>query len=295
MFVGNWKTYKTTMTEVQEFFRDLPVYSSRFKPEYEVALAPATIHLASAGGLMPSNIALCAQDCSPFPPGAHSGHTTAEQLKANHVKYCILGHFERRADGETDEQINGKIKRCLENGISPIVCFGETLVDYDNDMTRVVVERQMRDCLRGVTQMENVVLCYTPLWSIGTGFYTTGDYSNIIADFMRKTAVKLTGNPMAANCTILFGGQITSTNVREYLEAPEVDGVMFAIAALKPADFAEIVGTPFNINKMLRVDPSVHNPNDPKKVATAVAAEAEKTGAAAPAPQQGAPAAPAQH
>ena len=112
----------------------------------------------------------------------------------------------------------------------------------------------MRDCLMGVKNVQDMVLCYMPIWSIGTGFYTSGEYSNIIADFMRKTAAKLTGNPMAANATIVFGGQITSTNVKEYLEAPEVDGVMFSFAALNPKDFAEIVGTEFSVRKLLRVE-----------------------------------------
>jgi triosephosphate isomerase len=260
MFVGSWKTYKTGVGEVRDFFKDLPNYSHGFKPEHEIVVCPATIHLAEAHTLIPNYMKMGAQDCSAYGKGPHTGDTTAVQLAAVGVKYCIVGHVERRKDGETDAQINGKIKQCLENGIRPIVCFGETLVEYDNDQTRIVIERQMRDSLMGIHDIENIVLCYMPIWSIGTGFYTTGEYSNIIADFMRKTAVKLTNNPMSANCTILFGGQITQSNAQEYLECPEVDGVMFAVAALNPRDFSAICATEFSIKKLLKVEQP-----DPKK------------------------------
>jgi len=252
MFVASWKNYKVNVNEVKEYFKALPEYSARFNQQYEIVLCPSTIHMETAKGLIPSNIKMGAQDCSAHST-PHTGDISAAQLKAVGAEYCILGHVDRRKAGETDQEINGKIKQCLANGITPVVCFGETLEQYDNDQTRVVLERQMRDSFMGIRDLEKVVLCYMPIWSIGTGFYTTGEYSNIIADFMRKTAVKLTGNPMSANCTVLFGGQITSTNVQEYLETPEVDGVMFVIAALKPDTYAEIINTPFSVKALAKL------------------------------------------
>jgi len=264
MFIADWKTYKTNMAEVHEYFRELPVYSSTFRPECEVVLCPSFVHMEAVSTLLPSNIKLGAQDCSQYGVGPYSGHTTAGQLASIGVKYCILGHVQRRKDGMKDETINLKVKQCLASGISPIICFGETLVEYDNDQTRIIIERQMRDCLVGVKDLKDVILCYMPIWSIGTGYYTTGEYSNIIADFMRKTAVKLTGNPMSANCTILFGGQITQSNAREYLETPEVDGIMFTMCALQPKDFATVVNTKFDIKKLLRVDHEPVKKEEPK-------------------------------
>jgi triosephosphate isomerase len=253
-FIGSWKTYKTTANEVREFFEQLPAYASQFNAGHQVVLCPSFVHMDMVGQALPPYMQLGAQDCSEFVKGPHTGDTTAEQLKALNVKYCICGHVERRKAGETDAQINGKVKRCLENGIKPIVCFGETLQEYDNNQTRIIIERQMRDTLLGIKNLEDVILCYMPIWAIGTGFYTSGEYSNIIADFIRRTAVKLTGNPMSANCTIVFGGQITSTNVGEYMECPEIDGVIFAIAALNPKDFAGFASTKFNIKKYQRID-----------------------------------------
>ena len=265
LFIADWKTYKTNVSEVNEFFKEFPIYSSTFRPEVSVVLCPSFLHMDAVRAAMPSNIILGSQDCSQYGVGPYSGHTTAGQLASVGVKYCILGHVQRRLDGMQDSTINKKVHQCLAAGITPVVCFGETLVEYDNDQTRIILERQMRDCLIGVKDMQQVVLCYMPIWSIGTGFYTTGEYSNIIADFMRKQAVKLTGNPMSANCTILFGGQITQSNAREYLECPEVDGVMFTICALNPKDFAAVVNTEFDIKKLLRVEHDTPKPDKKAK------------------------------
>lgn len=274
-FIASWKTYKTTVAEVSDYFRELPSYSAGFKSEYDVVLCPSFVHLEIAARSIPSNLFLGAQDVSQYPAGPHTGDVCAQQLRDIGARYAICGHVERRKEGETDAQINGKIKQCLEHNITPVVCFGETLVEYDNNQTRIVIERQMRDSLIGIRDLDKVILCYMPIWSIGTGFYTSGEYSNIIADFMRKTAAKLTGNPMSANCTIVFGGQITSGNVQEYLECPEIDGVMFAIAALNVKDFAEIVNVQFNTKKYLRVD---QTSLDPKTIAANLAAEQNGNG-----------------
>ena len=254
IFIGSWKTYKTDVKEVKEFFQVLPEFAGKFLPDRKVVLCPSHVHIETASELVPNYIQLGAQDCSAFGKGPYTGDTTAAQLKSMGVKYCICGHVERRAAGEKNEQINGKVKQCLANGITPIVCFGENLVEYDNDQTRIVIERQMRDSLVGIKDLQNVILAYMPQWTIGTGLYTSGEYSNIIADFIRRTAVKLTGNPMDANCTIVFAGQITSTNAAEYLECPEIDGIMFAIAALQPIDFAEMCSTKFKTKFLEKVE-----------------------------------------
>ena len=246
MFVGSWKANKS-LAEAKEFFKEFTGHASRFM--HETVLCPAYVHMETAMGAMPSTVKLGAQDCSQFGNGPHTGEISASMLSGFGVKYCIVGHVERRAAGETDEDINKKVKQCLAAGISPIICVGDTLAEYDNNMTRVVLEKQMRDCLVGVTAFDKLVFCYMPIWSIGTGFYASGEYANIIGDFIRKTLQKLTGNPMSANIPILFGGQITATNVREYLECPECDGVMFAVAALKPMDFASIANTKFAVKK----------------------------------------------
>ena len=245
VFVGSWKAHKTR-TEAEAYFKELPSVSPAF--QHEVILCPGYVHMQMAGDMLPSNVQLGAQDVGES--GNFTGEISAAMLASYKVKYCIVGHIERRKKGETDAVINSKIKSLLAAGISPILCIGDTLQEYDANQTRTALEKQLRDCLMGVSDLSKVILCYMPIWSIGTGFYASGEYASMIADFMRKTVQKVTGNPMSGNVTILFGGQITSTNIREYLETPGIDGVMFAVAALNVRTFGEIVTTNFKPGKV---------------------------------------------
>jgi len=240
-FIGSWKSTKTR-EEASNFFAQLPTVANTFN--HEVVLCPSFLHMEAAQGL-PVTVKLGAQNCSKNGSGAFTGEISASMLKSYGVKYCILGHVERRAAGETDKEINLKIKQCLANGITPVICFGETMADYDNNLTRQVIERQMTEALAGIREYHSLILSYMPIWSIGTGYYTSGEYTNIILDFMRKTMQKLTGQPMAGNIPMLYGGMVTHSNAREYLECAQVDGLVFAVAASTVPDYAKMVTTKF--------------------------------------------------
>lgn len=248
LFVGNWKANKT-IPEVEEYFKELPKYVDKW--QHEVVLMPSYVNLDCAARTKPEKVLLGAQDVSQWAGGEHCGEVSAAMLKAVGVKYCLAGHVERRAMGEDNLCINQKIKNLLAVGITPIVCFGETLPEYKNNFTREVVEKQIKECLDGILEVDKLVLAYQPAWTFGTGFFATasGDYINMISDFMRKTVVKMRGNPMAANFTILYGGGISVANAKEYLEQPEIDGLMVGPTSQKPEVFNQIVTTPFTIKK----------------------------------------------
>jgi len=241
IFIGSWKSTKSR-DDAAQFFAQMPGLASNFT--HEVVLCPSFLHMEAAQAL-PHTVKLGAQNVSQNGSGAFTGEVSAAMLKSYGVKYCLVGHVERRVAGETDQQINLKIKQLIANGITPVICFGETLADYDNNMTRQVIEKQMTDALAGVREYNQLVLCYMPIWSIGTGYYTSGEYTNIILDFMRKHIQKLSGNPMAGNIPMLYGGQVTHSNAREYLECAQVDGLVFAAAASSPSEFAKMVTTQF--------------------------------------------------
>ena len=246
LIVGNWKANKT-IAETEAYLKELPQFSANWK--HEVVITPSFVNLETASRHMPSNVKLGAQDLSQWPSGEHNGEVTATMLRAVGVQYCIVGHVERRQMGETNTAINAKVKNCLSSDITPIICVGETLEEYNSDMTRVVLEKQIRSCLDGVKDFGKIVVAYQPVWTIGTGYYAAGDLANIIADFIRKTVQKMTGNAMSSNFPILYGGGITASNAREYLETPEVDGLMVGPTSRTPQLLNEIVMTEFTIKK----------------------------------------------
>ena len=246
LFVGNWKSTKN-VAETEEYFRELPQYISKWK--HDVVLMPSFICLDVARRFNLPDVKLGAQEISHLGTGACSGDIPASSLKSLGVKYCLVGHVDRRAMGESNDMINKKLHNCLAESIIPILCIGETLQEYENNRTREVIEKQLRECLVGVNNIENIVIAYQPIWSIGTGHVVNTEYIGLICEYIRKIVVSI-GNAVSAGFTLLYGGgPITSQTAKGFLEMPEVDGLMMTLASYKPSTLTEVVTTEFTIKR----------------------------------------------
>jgi len=243
LFVASWKANMPNLAEATAFFDQFRVYAANFR--HEVVLCPSFVYLETAQKMMPTSVRLGAQDVSQYSNGPFTGEITASMLASFGVKYCVVGHFERRAMGETDELLNKKITQLLANGITPVICIGDTLAEYDANMTRQILERQLTEMLRGVKEWDKLVFAYMPVWSINSGRYASGEFANLVLEFMRQTVQKISGVPMAAHVPMLYGGNVSASNVKEYLEQPHCDGVIWAIGATKPEVLAGMVTAPF--------------------------------------------------
>jgi triosephosphate isomerase len=165
-------------------------------------------------------------------------------LKELYVRYVILGHSERRAYfGENDEIVNKKTIACLESGMRPIVCVGETLEDREAGKTEAVVEAQTRGSLAGLTaeQMKEVVVAYEPVWAIGTGKTATSEQAQEVHAFIRSILADLTDENTAKAVRIQYGGSMKPANAAELLAQPDIDGGLIGGAALDAASFVDIV------------------------------------------------------
>jgi len=246
LFVGNWKAH-FTVEEAENYFKELPQHSAKWV--YETVLTPPYTLMQTAKAMLPPNVILGAQDVSHHGIGPYCGEIPCGLLKPFGVKYAIIGHVERRVMGETNERINTKIKNCLAHGITPILCVGDNLQEYQSDMTKKVIEKQLQECLAGVSDMTKIVVAYQPIWSIGTGFYASGELCRMIAGTIRQQVQRLGGSPMAANFPILYAGGITTENAQEYLETMDIDGLMVGPTSMKPEVFSRIVMTRFQLKK----------------------------------------------
>lgn len=82
--------------------------------------------------------------CTGPDSGAYTGEISAPMLKGL-CQYVVIGHSERRQYfGETDESVNKKTKAALNHGLTPIVCVGETLAQYEAGETGAVVSSQVK-------------------------------------------------------------------------------------------------------------------------------------------------------
>jgi triosephosphate isomerase len=242
MIAGNWKMNKTA-EQARSLVSELLPGLEAVHGVDRVVCPPFTSLMTVAGLLNGTEIGLGAQNMHWEASGAFTGEVSPAMVK-EFCQYVILGHSERRTYfGETDETVNKKVKAAFANGLTPIVCVGETLAENESDKTAEVVTRQVHNGLAGLTaeQAKTLVVAYEPVWAIGTGKAASGEGANkVIGDYIRGTLKKDFGVEVAESVRVLYGGSVTGANAAEFFSQSEIDGALVGGASLKP-DFIQIV------------------------------------------------------
>ena len=178
------------------------------------------------------------------PSGAYTGEISAEMLRDLYVNYVILGHSERRQYfGETNESINLKVLAAVQNNLKPIYCIGETLVEREENRTLDIVKAQVIEGLANfpLTEVENLVLAYEPVWAIGTGKTATDEMAQEVHAYVRGLLTDLFGDIPGSSIRILYGGSMKPENASGLLSQPDVDGGLIGGASLNAKSFCSIV------------------------------------------------------
>jgi triosephosphate isomerase len=242
LVAGNWKMNKT-IAETRELISALAETLNQIK-HVEKVICPPFVSLQTAHELLKNtDIGLGAQNMYWEEKGAFTGEVSASMIKEL-CKYIILGHSERRAYfGETDETVNKKLLSAQKFDLTPIVCVGETLQQYESNQTSEVVSKQTKLGLAGLSAefSSRVVVAYEPVWAIGTGKASTGEAANVvIKDVIRKSIAELYGESIAQSIRVLYGGSVTGANAKEFFSQPDIDGALVGGASLKVDDFIAI-------------------------------------------------------
>jgi len=211
----------------------------------DLAVCPPSVYLtlvaAQLGG---SNVALGAQNMYHEKNGAFTGEVSAEMLLDIGCRYVILGHSERRHIlGETDEDVNKKVRRALDAGLAPIVCVGETLGEREAGRTMEVIRRQFSGSLDGVSaeEMNRIVIAYEPVWAIGTGVNATPEQAEEVHLDLRNILRERYNEAVAGAVRIQYGGSVKPKNAAELLAQPDIDGALVGGASLEVESFMGIV------------------------------------------------------
>jgi triosephosphate isomerase (TIM) len=240
---GNWKMNKTT-GEAIDLVRELKAAISGVKG-VEVAVAPPfTALYAVCKELEGSSIRLAAQNLYWEEKGAFTGEVSPLMLKEVGCHYVIIGHSERRQFfGETDETVNRRIKAALAQGLKVIFCIGETLKEKEEGKTFSVIERQVEDGLKNLSdkEMKNIVIAYEPIWAIGTGKTATPGQAEEVHRFIRGKIEKLYSQEVSEEIRIQYGGSVTPENIKGLMEQANIDGALVGGASLKAESFSKIV------------------------------------------------------
>jgi len=213
--------------------------------EIDIVVAPPFTALgAVAAVLKGSPIGLASQNVFWEERGAFTGEISTAMLKEIGCRYVIIGHSERRQYfSETDETVNKRLKAALNASLIPIVCIGELLAEREAEKTLAVIERQLREGLKGLSleEMENVIIAYEPVWAIGTGKTATPDQAQEVHHFIRDLIARIFSKEVADDTRILYGGSVKPDNVDLLMAQLDIDGALVGGASLKADAFAGIV------------------------------------------------------
>lgn len=239
IIVGNWKLNKT-IAEAKEFIAAVdPIVNDA--ADYGVATSFIALQdsVKAAKNLIVSAQNMCAEDS-----GAFTGEVSASMLSEINVKWVILGHSERRQYwNETNETVNAKTKKALATGLTPIVCVGETLAEFEAGQTETVCRTQTKACLDGLSadQVAGLVIAYEPVWAIGTGKTATSEIAQNTCALIRDEVKVNFGKEAADKVRIQYGGSVKADNIAELLAQSDIDGALIGGASLKVDSFTAII------------------------------------------------------
>ena len=242
VIAGNWKMNKTP-SETKEFMTQLKAIMPKGR-WCDIALCvPAVCIPAAVRAMRETRVAIGAENCNANASGAYTGEISCGMLTDAGCKYVIIGHSERRAMGETDEDVNAKTKAVLEAGLIPIVCCGESLEQREAGITAEHIAMQIKLGLQGVAEdkIRKVIIAYEPIWAIGTGKTATPEQAEEVCQHIRTVVRKLFGSKNARATTILYGGSMNEKNAFELLAQPDIDGGLIGGASLVPEKFVQII------------------------------------------------------
>jgi triosephosphate isomerase (TIM) len=251
---GNWKMHKNA-SETDVYFSRLIPFLKTLKPALpRIVIFPPAINLLTAknsSSAMPIEIG--AQNCHFETKGAFTGEISTSMLRDSKIDWCLVGHSERRSlFHETDAETGKKVLSCLQNGIKPMLCVGESLDERKAGATKEVILRQLRAGLALVDQHEarnemkngdladSLAIAYEPVWAIGTGLVATPEQANEAHLFLRQELAALFSTELAQNISILYGGSVKADNAGALMKLSEIDGFLVGGASLEPESIAAI-------------------------------------------------------
>lgn len=237
LVMGNWKMHGS-LAENAALLAGLRAGVADVR-DCDVAVCVPFPFLAQTQGLLEgSAVSWGAQDVSAHAKGAYTGEVSAAMLGDFSCGWVLVGHSERRAmHGESDQLVADKARAALSAGITPVVCVGETLEQYEAGQTDTVIQQQLAPVLAlGVAALEKLVVAYEPVWAIGTGRTATPEQAQAVHARIRG-ALAGSGAP---DVRILYGGSVKPDNAAGLFVMPDVDGALVGGASLKAPDFLRI-------------------------------------------------------
>jgi triosephosphate isomerase len=235
LVVANWKMNPISQKEAEDIFEKVKCVAK--VTNVEVVVCPPFIYLFLLKELAlrtPSSLGLGGQNICSEEKGAFTGEVSAIMLKDLGIEYVIIGHSERRKYfNETDESVNKKIKLAINAKLKVIFCIGETADERGSGKKNEVLERQIKQGLAGIENLNDINIAYEPVWAIGTGNNCSVEETRESILFIKK----FVGNDMR----VLYGGSVKSENSGAYIKEAMSNGLLVGGASLIAEEFVKII------------------------------------------------------
>ena len=229
LVVANFKMSMDT-SDVNNYLKDITTLDNK-----NVVICPTSIYLPY---FLKKKFEVGLQNVYKEDLGAYTGEISPKQAYSIGVRYVILGHSERRQYfKETNEFVNEKIKACLKNNLKVILCIGETKEERDLLKTKRILKKQIVSCLKDLKSIQNVVIAYEPIWSIGTNITPTNAEIEDAITFIKDVVWEL----FEAKIKVLYGGSVNENNIKSLNSINNVDGFLVGGASTNYSKFKKII------------------------------------------------------
>ncbi len=239
LIAGNWKM-NGTLDSISEILKIDKLCNGY---EVDVALCvPNTIISKANENISHKKLVIGAQNCHHDESGAYTGDVSAKMLKDAGAKIIIVGHSERRLFyKETNEIVNRKAESIIKSDLQTIICIGETEDEKNMGLTNEIVCTQLENSMPSISDENNTVIAYEPIWAIGTGRIPSLKDIEFVHKELRSLVSKIKGIETANKMRILYGGSVKPNNAKDIFELDDVDGALVGGASLKSEDFMGII------------------------------------------------------
>ena len=244
LIVANWKMNPATHTEASFLFKGIVKTANKLRNVQTVICPPFVFLDKLTKGYNGTKVLLGGQDVFYEESGAHTGEVSASQLYSVGADYVIIGHSERRARGETDEDVRAKIKIALEHKLIPIICVGESERDSHGKYLAFLRHQIVTALSKSKTSdLNKVIIAYEPICAIGrTGKDAiTPQKLHETTLFIRRVLRETFNSKIADSALVLYGGSVKGDNSEELIREGEVQGFLVGGASLKADEFGTIL------------------------------------------------------
>lgn len=241
---GNWKLNPQTKNEAVTLATEIAAQITDGSPNADVALFVPYVFIEAAMASVGGKLMVGAEGVCPEINGAFTGAVSTSMLDSVGVQWALAGHSERRVIfGESDEYINGQCLKLIDQGMSVMLCIGESESEYEANLAGSVCAVQLKKGLAGISkeEMARVVIAYEPVWAIGTGKVATPEVAQDVHAQCRAILADMYDQETADATRILYGGSVSPDSVDSLMAQPDIDGALVGGASLDSAKFGRII------------------------------------------------------